>query len=114
MGNLRKFNEFYYGGEESMEKTPIDSNLYQLTKEEMDKLQKLSKGQISEVKINGFTISMPSEFDGKAFLVANEEGKHQKISFEGGYPAMAEAERKVLDIISGKSILESKRNRRHR
>jgi hypothetical protein len=114
MDNLKKFNEFYHADEESMEKTPVDSNLYQITKEEMDMLQKLSKGQISQVKINGFTISMPSEFDGQAFLVANEEGKHQKVAFTGGYPEMAEAERKVLDIIKGKVILESKRHRRQR
>jgi len=116
MNNLKKFNEFYNydSDEESMKTPPMDPNMYQIKKEEMSELEKLSKGQISEVKINGFTISMPSEFDGKAFLVANEEGKHQKISFEGGYPAMAEAERKVLDIIQGKVILESKRQRRQR
>ena len=114
MNNLKKFNEFYHADEESMKTPPMDPNMYQITKEEMSELEKLSKGQVSEVKVGEFTVSMPSEFDGKAFLVANGEGKHQKISFEGGYPAMAEAERKVLDIIKGKVMLESKRHRRQR
>lgn len=114
MSNLKKFNEFYYPEDKSMEQQPMDSNQYQVSKEEMDQLGKLSKGEISEVKINGFSVSMPSEFDGKAFLVANEEGKHQKVPFDGSYPSMAEAERKVLDIVTGRAIFESKRHNRKR
>jgi hypothetical protein len=114
MSILKKFNEFYYPEDDSVEKNPVDSNSYQITQDEMNQLQKLSKGETSEVNINGFTVTMPSEFDGQGFLVANSEGKHKKISFSGGYPEMAEAERKVLDIITGKAILESKRHRRHR
>lgn len=114
MGVLRKFNEFFYPGDSENGEIKVDTSLNQISKDEMDQLQKLSKGQVSEVKVGDFTVSMPSEFDGKAFLVANKEGKHQKISFEGGYTKMAEAERKVLDIILGKVVLESKRNRRHK
>lgn len=113
MESMKKFNEFFYP-EKDIESNQQDSNQYQITKEEMDKLEKLSKGQISEVKLNGFTISKPSEFDGKAFLIVNKEGKHQKIEFDGNYPSMAEAERKILDIISGKIILESKRHKGHK
>lgn len=113
MGILKKFNEYSGFHYDTKEEVPVNNNVYHITKDEMDKLEKLSKGQIAEVEVNGFSVSMPSEFDGKAFLVA-KDGKHQKISFEGGYSKMAEAERKVLDIISGKSILESKRHRRHK
>jgi len=114
MGILRKFNEFFYPEDSESKEMKVDSGSSQISKDEMDQLEKLSKGQISEVKVGEFTVSMPSEFDGKAFLVVNGEGKHQKISFEGGYQSMAEAERKVLDIIQGKVMLESKRNRRHK
>ena len=113
MGILKKFNEYSGFHYDAKEEVPVNNDVYHITKEEMDKLEKLSKGQIAEVEVNGFSVSMPSEFDGKAFLVA-KDGKHQKISFEGGYPEMAEAERKVLSIISGKVMLESKRHRRPR
>jgi hypothetical protein len=114
MGVLRKFNEFFYPEDSESKEIKTDSTSNEITKDEMDQLEKLSKGQVGEVKIGDFTVSMPSEFDGQAFLVVNKEGKHQKISFTGGYTGMAEAERKVLDILGGKVMLESKRNRRQR
>jgi hypothetical protein len=112
MAMMKKFNEYFFPEQEKEISSP-GKDTYQITKEEMDKLEKLSKGQISQVEINGFIVSMPSEFDGKAFLV-DKDGKHQKISFDGGYPEMAEAERKVLSIITGEVMLESKRHRRHK
>lgn len=89
MGNLRKFNEYFYEGSEKPES-------------EIGSLEELNSGEVNELNMGDFTVTKPSELDGK-FLVVNKDGKHTK----------AETEQEVMDILSGKKVLESKKHRRH-
>lgn len=113
MGVLSKFNEFYYPEDKNM-KMDKPSGGHQISKEEMSKLEELRDGKITEVQVGEFTVSRPSELDG-GYLVANQEGKHQQIRADkGDYKSELDAELKVLDILRGKVILESRRHRRPR
>jgi hypothetical protein len=81
----------------------------EITDDETAEIKKLASGEINQIDINGFKVSIPSELDGKSFLVINQEGKHHKIPFGDDSSSVSEAEGKVLDIIKGITILESKR-----
>jgi hypothetical protein len=108
---LNKFYEFHYPqGEDMKMDKPSGGNQFQ--EGDMKKLEDLRDGKITEVQIGEFTVSRPSELDG-GYLVANDEGKHQKIMIDGNsYQSNLKAELKVLDILQGRAMLESRSHRR--
>ena len=114
MSNLRKFNEFYYPEGEGMDMDMDKPKRYQISTEERQSLEDLRDGKTNEVQVGEFTVTRPSELDG-GYLVANQEGKHQQIHCtKGDHKSELDAELKVLDILRGKVILESRRHRRSR
>ena len=107
---LRKFNETFYPEVDQEIKKPENGNV--LTKENMEDLKAVKTGKKTEAVIGDFTVSRPAELDG-GYLVINVEGKHQQISLKDkSYESETHLEQKVLDIVTGKILLESKRYKR--
>jgi hypothetical protein len=105
MGILKKYNEYLSTqseGEISPEETMMDDDS-NIGSDKQSELQPLIDGEKMSVTIDGYEISLPSEMDGKVFLIVKDK-KHVK----------RESPQEVLDIISGKAVFESKRHRRHR
>jgi hypothetical protein len=104
MGILKKYNEYFYGQNEGdiegeMENSEMDMD----SSDEEQELQKLIDGNKTMVTINGITVSLPSEMDGKVFLL-DKGGKHIR----------RESAQEVLDVLTGKAVFESKKYKRHR
>lgn len=104
MKKLKKFYEVYYDKKSMEEEYDVmDDSVVDVEKG----LMQLKSGEKTQLEMDGFEISLPSELDGKYFLLVNQQNKHVKIKSE----PMNSAVMQIEDYISGKKVMESRKPR---